>query len=117
MVYQPIRTRFGTLRGRDALEAVSLTLSGATLRLEAILNTHSLEHDALHRCRLEFDGVRSYRVTALDDFQGDLSSSFDEVIGSDWAQSAKHYQVISYHFALEVQCVAGRIRVGDPETL
>ena len=113
MVYQPIQTRFGMLRGRDALEAVSLTLSGATLRLEAILNIDG----GLHRCRLEFDGVRSYRVTALDDFQGDLSSSFDEVIGSDWAQSAKHYQVISYHFALEVQCVAGRIRIGDPETL
>ena len=108
MVYQPIITHFGMLRGREALEAVSLTLSGATLRLEAIMNL-----DGAHRCRLEFDGVRSYRVTALDDFQGDLSSSFDEVIGSEWAHSAKHYQVISYHFALEVQCVAGRILIAD----
>ena len=115
MRFQPITTRFGMLRGRDALEAVSLTLSGATLRLEAILNTQTLNHDGLHRCRLEFDGVRSYRVTALDDFLGDLSSSFDEVLESDWAASAKHYQVITYHFALEVQCVAGRIRIADLE--
>ena len=111
MPYQPIITPFGMLRGREALEAVSLTLSGATLRLEAIVNV-----DGLHRCRLEFDGVRSYRVTALDDFSGDLSSSFDEVIGSEWAQSAKHYQVITYHFALEVQCVAGRIRISYTES-
>lgn len=115
MQYQPVVTRFGMLRGRDALEAVSVTLSGATLRLEAILNTHGLNLEGLHRCRLEFDGVRSYRVTALDDFLGDLSSSFDEVIGSDWAQSAKHYQVITYHFALEVQCASGRIRIADLE--
>ena len=108
MVYQPIRTRFGMLRGREALEAVSLNLSGATLRLEAILSA-----DGLHRCRLEFDGVRSYRVTALDDFLGDLSSSFDEVLGSPWATSAKHYQVITFHYALEVCCTSGRIRIAD----
>ena len=110
MYYQPIITPFGMLRGREALEAVSLTLSGSTLRLEAIVNA-----DGLHRCRLEFDGVRSYRVTALDDFLGDLSSSFDEVIGSEWAQATKHYQVITYHFALEVCCVAGRIRIANSE--
>jgi hypothetical protein len=120
--YQPVKTRFGLLRGREALEATSLLLTATTLRLEGVLNAdYSGEGSGLHRFRLEFDDVRSYRVTALDDFRGDLTSSLDEVLSSAWleavqdAQRWRHYQVITVEYALEVLARGARMRVGELE--
>lgn len=115
--YRPVLTRFGLLRGREALELTSLLFTARTLRLEGVLNSQFSAHgEGLHRFKLEFDEVRSYRVTDLDDFQGDLSSSLDEVLESAWLQSlgelrCRHYQVITFDFALEVLASGARLRI------
>jgi hypothetical protein len=117
--YHPVKTRFGHLRGREALELTSLLLTAGTLRLEGILNAeYGADGDGLHRFKLEFSELRSYRVTALDDFRGDLASSLDEVRASAWLEGLdepklyRHYQVITQDFALEVLARSATMRVG-----
>jgi hypothetical protein len=117
--YQPVRTRFGLLRGREALEGTSLLMTARTLRLEGVLNAdYTGEGAGLYRFRLEFEQVRSYRVTALDDFTGDLASSLDEVQASAWLETMmdpeglRHYQVITLEYALEVLASGARLRIG-----
>lgn len=104
--FQPLQTRFGVLRGRETLEALSLELRGDALHLTAALR---LEGEAARPCRMEFSGVRCHRVTVLDDFPGNLESCFDEVLDSPWCvNDHKHFQVITYHYALEVMALQAR---------
>ncbi len=124
--YQPIKTRYGILRGREALRLERLEYDGQALMLHAILElSHTSEGDAGRvTCRFEFIGVRVFHITKLEDFRGNLTSSFDEVHGSDWlettllegGQSVRQYQLIMYSDVLEVLCKRGSLRLGAVQT-
>jgi hypothetical protein len=120
--YQPIKTRYGILRGREALQLEGLEYNGQVLTLHAMLElNHTSQGDAgLVACRFEFIGVRVFHITKLEDFRGNLTSSFDEVHGSDWLETTllegthgvRQYQLIMYSDVLEVLCERGSLRLG-----
>jgi hypothetical protein len=112
--YQPIKTKLGILRSRDALHLSNLEfkplekiliLSGV---LDARHSSSHLEQDL--QFSLRFFSVVALEVTDLDSFHGDLSSSFDVVLNSSWFENAggnvmaghKHYQIIERHHILGI---------------
>ncbi len=118
--YQPIKTRHGILRGREALVLQRLEYVTQSLKLEAILNLEYTSEGGfgLEQCFFEFSGVRVWSVTHLDDFQGNLSSSYDEVHGSLWQQTAvtdstrvRQYQVLCMDEVLEVLCERASLKI------
>jgi hypothetical protein len=121
--YQPIKTRYGILRGREALQLEHLEYDGQTLTLRATLElNHTSEGAAgLVSCRFEFVHVRVFHLTKLEDFRGNLTSSFDEVHGSEWLETTllegshgvRQYQLIMYSDVLEVLCERGNLRLGE----
>jgi hypothetical protein len=112
--YQPIKTKLGFLRSRDALRLEHLEFKPLekVLILQGILDArHSgshLEQDL--QFNLRFFSVVALEVTDLDSFQGNLSSSFDVVMGSSWFEHAggnvmaghKHYQIIERNHILGI---------------
>jgi hypothetical protein len=101
--YQPIKTRYGILRGREALVLGRLEYHQNSLRLEAVLNLEYTSEGGVGNAAafFEFSGVRVWSVTHLDDFRGNLGSSYDEVLGSLWLETSvqntarvRQYQVL-----------------------
>ncbi len=118
--YQPIKTRHGILRGREALVLQRLEYVQGILKLEAtlFLEYTSEGGKGLETCFFEFTGVRVWSVTHLDDFRGNLSSSYDEVQGSLWLETAlldsarvRQYQVLCMFEVLEVLCERASLRI------
>jgi hypothetical protein len=118
--YQPIKTRYGILRGREALVLGRLEYHHNTLRLEAVLNLEYTSEGGVGSAmaHFEFSGVRVWSVTHLDDFRGNLGSSYDEVQGSLWLETAVHntarvrqYQVLCMFEVLEVLCEKASLRL------
>ena len=112
--YQPIKTKLGILRSRDALHLEHLEFKPLerVLILQGILDArHSSSHtDQSLQFHLQFFSVAALEVTDLDSFHGDLSSSFDVVLNSNWFESAggnisnghKHYQIIERQHVLGI---------------
>jgi hypothetical protein len=121
--YQPIKTRYGILRGREALQLEQLEYDGKTLVLHAALELNHTSQGAtgLVSCRFEFVHVHVFHITKLEDFRGNLTSSFDEVHGSEWLETTllqgshgvRQYQLITYCDVLEVLCERGSLRLGS----
>ncbi len=120
--YQPIKTRHGILRGREALELQRLEYSHNRLKLEALLQLEYTSEGGAgtEQCFFEFTGVRVWSVTHLDDFRGNLSSSYDEVQGSLWLETAvreptrvRQYQVLCMFEVLEVLCEKASLRIAQ----
>lgn len=120
--YQPIKTRHGILRGREALVLQRLEYGQGVLKLEASLHLeYTSEGGAgIEQCFFEFSGVRVWSVTHLDDFRGNLSSSYDEVQGSLWLETAvleptrvRQYQVLCMFEVLEVLCERASLRMAQ----
>lgn len=118
--YQPIKTRHGILRGREALQLLRLEYSLGILKLEAtlFLEYTSEGGSGTEQCSFEFIGVRVWSVTHLDDFRGNLASSYDEVHGSLWLETAvleptrvRQYQVLCMNEVLEVLCERASLRI------
>ncbi len=118
--YQPIKTRHGLLRGREALQLLKLEYSLGILKLEAtlFLEYTSEGGTGTEQCFFEFSGVRVWSVTHLDDFRGNLASSYDEVQGSLWLETAvlepmrvRQYQVLCMNEVLEVLCERASLRM------
>ncbi len=118
--YQPIKTRHGILRGREALVLQRLEYVQGVLKLEASLHLEYTSEGGLgtEQCFFEFSGVRVWSVTHLDDFRGNLSSSYDEVQGSLWLETAvleptrvRQYQVLCMFEVLEVLCERASLRI------
>jgi hypothetical protein len=112
--YQPIKTKLGILRSRDALHLEHLEFKPLerVLILQGVLDArHSSSHtDQSLRFVLRFLSVAALEVTDLDSFHGDLSSSFDVVSHSNWFENAggnvssghKHYQIIERQHVLGI---------------
>jgi hypothetical protein len=118
--YQPIKTRHGILRGREALVLQRLEYQSNILKLEAILHLEYTSEGGTgtEQCFFEFTGVRVWSVTNLDDFRGNLSSSYDEVQGSLWLETAvldhtrvRQYQVLCMFEVLEMLCERASLRI------
>ncbi|MFN3266817.1 MAG: hypothetical protein ACK41E_08255 [Deinococcales bacterium] len=118
--YQPIKTRYGILRGREALTLERLVYHNNSLQLEAGLNLEYTSGEGQGRAEafFEFSGVRVWSVTQLDDFRGNLGSSYDEVLGSMWLETAvqnsvkvRQYQVLCMFEILEVLCEKASLRL------
>lgn len=116
--YQPIKTRHGILRGREALVLQRLEYVEGILKFEArlFLEYTSEGGTGSETCFFEFIGVRVWSVTHLDDFRGNLSSSYDEVQGSPWLEAAmparvRQYQVLCMFEVLEVLCERVSLRI------
>jgi hypothetical protein len=120
--YQPIKTRYGILRGREALQLEKLEYDGNTLVLHTLLELNHTSQGTAGAVsgRFEFMNVRVFHITKLEDFRGNLTSSFDEVHGSDWLETTllegshgvRQYQLIMYSDVLEVLCERGSLRLG-----
>jgi hypothetical protein len=112
--YQPIKTKIGILRSRDALHLEHLEFKplDRVLILQGLLDArHSSSHtDQSLQFHLRFFSVVALEVTDLDSFHGDLSSSFDVVFNSNWFETAggnissghKHYQIIEHQHVLGI---------------
>ena len=120
--YQPIKTRHGILRGREALVLQRLEYGQGVLKLEASLHLEYTSEGGAgtEQCFFEFSGVRVWSVTHLDDFRGNLSSSYDEVQGSLWLETAvleptrvRQYQVLCMFEVLEVLCERASLRMAQ----
>jgi hypothetical protein len=118
--YQPIRTRYGILRGREALVLNRLEYHQSSLRLEARLSLEYTSEGGVGSASafFEFSGVRVWSVTHLDDFRGNLGSSYDEVLGSLWLETSvqntarvRQYQVLCMFEVLEVLCERASLRL------
>lgn len=118
--YQPIKTRYGILRGREALTLERLVYHNNALKLEATLSLEYTSGAGQGRAEafFEFSGVRVWSVTHLDDFRGNLASSYDEVLGSLWLETAvqnsarvRQYQVLCMFEVLEVLCEKASLRL------
>lgn len=118
--YQPIKTRHGILRGREALRLERLEYGHGNLKLQAVLDLEYTSEGGTGStaCFLEFSSVRVWSVTHLDDFKGNLASSYDEVIGSLWLETAvqdktrvRQYQVLCMFEVLEVLCERASLRI------
>jgi hypothetical protein len=121
-LYNPIKTRYGILRGREALLLRRLEYHNTILRLETTLNLEYTSEGGQGRAEavFEFVGVRVWAVTNLDDFRGNLSSSYDEVQGSLWLETAvqnaarvRQYQLLCMFEVLEVLCEKASLRLGQ----
>lgn len=120
--YQPIKTRHGILRGREALVLQRLEYQQGVLKLEAVLHLEYTSEGGAgtEQCFFEFSGVRVWSVTHLDDFRGNLASSYDEVQGSLWLETAvleptrvRQYQVLFWNEVLEVLCDRASLRMAQ----
>ena len=120
--YQPIKTRHGILRGREALVLQRLEYQQGVLKLEATLQLEYTSEGGTgtEQCFFEFTGVRVWSVTHLDDFRGNLSSSYDEVQGSLWLENSRlepirvrQYQVLCMFEVLEVLCDRAGLRMAQ----
>jgi hypothetical protein len=118
--YQPIKTRYGILRGREALVLNRLEYHQSSLRLEASLALEYTSDGGVGSASafFEFSGVRVWSVTHLDDFRGNLGSSYDEVLGSLWLETSvqntgrvRQYQVLCMFEVLEVLCERASLRL------
>jgi hypothetical protein len=118
--YQPIKTRHGILRGREALVLQHLEYSHSNLKLRATLHLDYTSQGGMgtEQCFFEFTGVRVWSVSHLDDFRGNLASSYDEVHGSSWLETAvldntrvRQYQVLCMFEVLEVLCERVSLRI------
>ena len=118
--YQPIKTRHGILRGREALVLQRLEYQQGILKLKTVLHLEYTSEGGLgtEQCFFEFIGVRVWSVTHLDDFRGNLASSYDEVQGSLWLETAvldntrvRQYQVLCMFEVLEVLCERASLRI------
>jgi hypothetical protein len=120
--YQPIKTRHGILRGREALVLQRLEYQQGVLKLQTMLHLEYTSEGGTgaEQCFFEFSGVRVWSVTHLDDFRGNLASSYDEVQGSLWLETAvldstrvRQYQVLCMFEVLEVLCERASLRIAQ----
>jgi hypothetical protein len=125
-LYQPVKTRHGVLRGREALLLHRLEYVHSSLKLETTLNLEYTSDGGQGSATawFEFIGVRVWSVTHLDDFRGNLASSYDEVQGSLWLETAvqntirvRQYQVLCMFEVLEVLCEKASLRLQTKPTV
>lgn len=114
--YQPIETPIGILKGRDAifLDGMDVDMQNNTLTLHGTFNgslaSRPIKKEVAYTLR--FSSVLALKVIELDSWDYSSSSSFDEVINSEWCsqlsgkvdESFKHYLVQTYDDVVEVVC-------------
>ena len=115
--YQAIQTSLGILRGRDAIYLVSIDvqITSGILRLVGNISGSLCSEPQTQdwiSYQLSFYGVLAFKVIELDSWDHVSSSSFDEVVNSNWIRelggkvtpSHKHYLVQIYDDVVEVVC-------------
>ena len=112
--YQPVKTRIGYISGRDAIFLDKLYFKDGMLHLEGSINGRLISNP-IHAeidYTLTFYGVLALKVIELDSWSFGFSSSFAEVLNSDWCialngkvtELHKHYIVQTYDDVIEIVC-------------
>jgi len=115
--YQAIQTSLGILRGRDAiyLDRVDVQITSGILSLVGNISGSLCSEPQTQdwiSYQLSFYGVLAFKVIELDSWDHGSSSSFDEIVNSNWIRelggkvtpSHKHYLVQTYDDVMEVVC-------------
>lgn len=130
--FKPVKTKIGTLFGRDAiyLDEYSSRNGGYELFLKGEING-ALASDSptkdMFLYEMLFSGVIALKITELDTYEayqakfGWPETSFDEVIDSAWIESlagkvtskCKNFVFQTYDYVFEVVCLDYKMEVTE----